>query len=222
MKKSYLFLAAIAVSGLMVACSGGGSGEHAADGHDHGNDKAAAEEKPAMAESTTWTVDAAASNVRWEGGTAGAQVYSHYGDIKIKEGSVMTEGDKITGGSIVVDMTSIDPKDEGYSEEHPASDLVGHLTTGDFFAIEENPTSTFTIKSVTDNAIVGDLTIRGKTHEETVEVSKMQMGADGSMTAAGTLTFDRQKYDVAWKHYLQDVVLSDDITLEITLVAKKA
>jgi len=42
------------------------------------------------------------------------------------------------------------------------------------------------------------------------------------MTANGTLVFDRQKYDVAWEHFLEDTVLSDDITLEITLVAKGA
>ncbi len=221
MKRSYLFLSAIAVSGLMVACSGGGSGEHAGEDHSNAEETAAPAEEP-MAEAATWTVDGAASNVRWEGGTSGAQVYSHYGDIMISEGKVMTEGDKITGGSFVIDMTTIDPKDEGYSEEHPASDLVGHLSTADFFAVEENPTASFTIKSITDNTIVGDLTVRGKTNEETVTINGMEMSEDGSaMTATGTLVFDRQKYDVAWAHYLEDVILSDDISLEIRLVANK-
>ena len=202
----------------MVSCSGGGSGEQAAK--EETPKEEAPKEEVAMA--ATWSVNPAESNLRWEGGTSGAQVYSHFGNIMLKEGKVMTEGETITGGSFVVDMTSIDPKDEGYSEEHPASDLVGHLSTPDFFAVEEHPTASFNIKSVNGNTITGDLTIRGKTNEESLEVKEMSMSEDGNtMTANGSLVFDRQKYDVAWEHYLQDVVLSDDITLEITLVASK-
>jgi hypothetical protein len=43
---------------------------------------------------------------------------------------------------------------------------------------------------------------------------------DGKLMASGHLVFDRQKYDLAWEHYLKDVILSDDIKLDISLVAK--
>ena len=43
--------------------------------------------------------------------------------------------------------------------------MVGHLSNGDFFLVEEYPTATFAIKSMADGVITGDLTIRGNTKE---------------------------------------------------------
>lgn len=218
MKTNILTITAISASIILASCSGGGEKMDVS---------IAASSNTSNTEATdasNWVVDTENSTVRWEGGTAGAQVYSHYGTIDIKDGKLMSQGDALTGGSFVVDMTTINPTDENYSEEHPPADLVGHLTTGDFFAIDQFPTASFEITSfdAASNVINGKLTVRGKTHDETIEVSFMEMMDDGSMKAEGKLVFDRQKYDVAWKHYLKDVVLSDDITLDITLAAKKA
>ena len=210
MKKNLLFVAAISVSVALASCAGGG--------------ETATEEsttpEEVVVESNTWTIDSAASSVRWEGGTAGAQVYSHFGTIGVQSGMVTTEGGAITAGKFEIDMTSISPKDENYSEENPASKLAGHLASDDFFSIETYPNASFVAKSVDGNTISGDLTIKGKTNEETITVENVEINGD-NMNATGTLVFDRQKYDVAWAHYLKDVVLSDDITLNITLSAKK-
>lgn len=214
MKTRNLFLSAAAISMIAVSCAGSGESH--------------TEEATPVAEETTaapatWVVDAESSNVRWEGNTAGAQVYGHFGDVKINEGKLTTEGDKIVAGNFVIDMTTIEPKDENYSEEHPAADLVGHLSTADFFLVEEFPTASFEVTSMDGNTVKGKLTVKGQTHEETVMLENAVFSEDGNMMkAAGTLTFDRQKYGVAWAHYLKDVVLSDDIKLTISLVAKKA
>ena len=216
MKKNALLIAAISMSFAFASCAGGGESADA-------NAEASTETTEEMAaEAVAWTVDPAQSNIRWTGGTAGATVYSHFGDLKVKGGSVMTSGSTITGGKFAVDMTSVDPKDDGYSEENPASKLVGHLGSPDFFNVAEYPEATFEVTSVEGNQIKGNLTIRGNTNEEVIEVSGMEMMPNGTMKATGKMVFDRQKYDVAWAHYLKDTVLSDDIKLEITLVAKKA
>ena len=34
-------------------------------------------------------------------------------------------------------------------------------------------------------------------------------------------SFDRQKYNVAWVHFMKDVLLADDIALELVVTAKK-
>lgn len=217
MKRIYLSLTVAAVAMIMTSCGGGGNTDAASNG-----ETKAEEPKEEMAKEATWTVDPAESNIRWEGGTAGAKVYSHYGDIMLKEGMVMTKGGELTSGSFVVDMTSIKPKDDGYSEENTAEDLVGHLSSDDFFLVSEHPTASFEVTSVDGNMIKGNLTVRGNTNEETIEIGSIEMSEDGNeMTAMGTLVFDRQKYDVAWEHYLKDVTLADDITLEITLKADK-
>lgn len=216
MKKSILASTIISSALFLTAC-GGRQTEQASETK---ATEEAPKEEMAAAESMTLAVNTEESNIRWEGGTAGAKVYSHWGNIDIKEGSVTVEGEKITGGNFVVDMTSINPKDSGYSEDSPKEKLIGHLTTGDFFLIEEHPTASFTVKSHEGNKVVGDLTIRGNTNEETINIESMEMTDEGMM-AKGKLVFDRQKYEVAWEHFMKDVVLADDIELDIALVAKK-
>lgn len=210
MKTINFFLGLTAISLLAISC-GGNSETH--------TEEVAVDTNLA---SVSYKIDPAFSVVRWEGNTAGAQVYGHFGNIKITEGNLATQGNNITGGSFIVDMNTIEPLDQNFSEEHPASDLVGHLASDDFFLISSYPTASFSIKSFEGNKITGDLTIKGQTHEESVNIENVVFTEDGStIKALGKLTFDRQKYGVAWAHYLKDVVLSDDINLEITIVAHK-
>jgi len=214
MKSTYLFYSIVAVAAL-TSCGGGAENK----AEESAATNVAAETKM---EKATWTVDPAESRIRWEGGTAGAMVYSHHGYINVKNGTLTTEGNQVTGGSIVVDMTTISPEGTEYTPENPKEKLVGHLSTGDFFLVEEFPVSSFQVKSVEGSTMKGDLTIRDKTNEETVDITSVEMSPDGKMMkATGTLTFDRQKYDVKWEHFMKDVVLSDDIQLQITLVSHK-
>ncbi|MFT7234397.1 MAG: polyisoprenoid-binding protein YceI, partial [Cyclobacteriaceae bacterium] len=148
---SFIFTLAITV--LFTACGGGTTKTETAN-------------TETVATETTYTVDATSSIVAWIGEVAG--VYGHNGVIKIASGSVSAKGDQITGGTVTIDMTTIVPLDSAsFSAEHPASDLVGHLATGDFFLTEEFPTATFVIKSFEGTKLVGDLTVKGITKEET-------------------------------------------------------
>ena len=85
--------------------------------------------------------------------------------------------------------------------------------------MDQFPTATFTVKSQQGDKLVGDLTIRGKTNEETATITTMETTEQG-MKAEAKLVFNRQKYDVAWVHFMKDMILSDDIQLTITLVGK--
>lgn len=185
---------------------------HDHEGHDHGTEEAAT--------TASYAVDVESSNVKWTGSAIG--VYSHFGNINIQEGILEITGNEITGGSFTIDMTSIDPQDDNYGENNPKEYLVSHLSKGDFFLVEEYPTSKFEITSVAEGQITGNLTIRDKTNEETITLESMDVTEDGSINASGKLTFDRQQYDVAWQYEPgKDLILSDDIELEINLVAKK-
>lgn len=167
-----------------------------------------------------YALDTEGTKVMWRGEVAG--VYGHEGMINVAEGAVAVKGETITGGSIVIDMTSIMPTDSAsYKDEdgRRASDLVGHLTTGDFFLVEEFPTASFVIKSHTGNQLVGDLTVRGTTKEVSATISSMEVSNEG-LSATADLVFNRQDFGVSWVHYMKDMVLSDDITLKIEVVGK--
>jgi polyisoprenoid-binding protein YceI len=156
--------------------------------------------------------------LNWKGTMVG--MYSHSGDIKLSNGSLLLAGDQVKGGTFTVDMKSINPTDSAYSPEHPRADLIGHLGTGDFFSVDSIPTATFTIKSVEGNVATGDLTVKGKTNEEKLQIESVEV-ADKKVTAKGKLTFNRQNYGVAYKATMKDMVLSDDIELMVTVIANQ-
>ncbi|GAB4381555.1 MAG: hypothetical protein Kow0075_13290 [Salibacteraceae bacterium] len=212
MKRTSLLTIALA-SAVLFSCNQADNTKKEAESAQSGN---------AAAEKVEWVIDTENSVVNWKGGTSGAMVYSHYGTIDIKEGRLTSEGDKITAGMVVIDMTTINPTDDGYSEEHPKEDLIAHLSSPDFFDVANHPVSTFEITGTEGNVVKGNLTIRGITHPEEVELSDMKIGEDGTLHAKGKLVFDRQQFNVSWKHYMQDVILSDDIILEFDLKANKA
>ena len=94
------------------------------------------------------------------------------------------------------------------------------MSTKDFFQTDSFPTATFVITKVEGKTVKGNLTVKGKTNEETLNVESFE-NKDGVVTAAGKLVFNRQKYGVAWVHFMKDMILSDDIQLTIALTAKK-
>ncbi|MEQ9375469.1 MAG: YceI family protein [Imperialibacter sp.] len=204
--------ASLIAAGFLTACGGGNATTESSA------ETAATEEVAAM----TYTVDPTSSVVAWKGEVAG--VYGHNGVIEVANGSVIAEGTQLTGGDITIDMTSIVPLDSASfkdEEGRRASDLVGHLSTGDFFLVEEFPTATFTIKSQEGSKVTGDLTIRGKTKEETMELSSMEV-TDGGLSAEGVLVFNRQDYDVKWVHFMKDMVLADNIEIKVSIKAAKS
>lgn len=207
MKRVPIYFTALAM-GIILSSCGGGSSEAASE-----TTEAATEETTeATVESATWGIDAANSMVEWKGTMIG--VYEHFGTINLTEGSIVM-GDFVEGGSFTVDMASINPTDENYSEDHPATDLIGHLSSPDFFDVANFPTATFEITGGDKAAgtVSGNLTVRGVTNQETI--TDVVFDSETS-TATGMMVIDRQKYGAAWQS-AEDVVLSDDIELKFTL-----
>jgi polyisoprenoid-binding protein YceI len=170
------------------------------------------------ADTTIYVADAAATVVNWRGEVVG--VYGHEGTINLQSGEVMVADSQLIGGKFTIDMKTIMPTDSGYSAENTKEDLIAHLAQSDFFATDSFPTATFVIKSVSGNTATGDLTVRGITSEETLNIEAMSI-SDTQVNMSGKLVFDRQKYNVKWVHYMKDMVLSDDITIKFNVTAKK-
>lgn len=204
MKKMNLIVAAFSATFLLASCGGN---EPKAE---------VVEETPVeeVVETKTMAINIEESNVMWKGSVLG--LHSHFGNIAMTKGSLDMEGDNIVGGMFEIDMTTINPQDSAYSEDNTPEMLVGHLSSGDFFLVDSFPTANFVIKSFDKdaNTLTGDLTVRGITKSETVE--NVVIDTENN-SASGSLTFNRQDYDVAFSHPAKDVVLSDDIELTIDL-----
>ena len=137
------------------------------------------------------TVDVEKSKVTWKGYKVTG---SHEGTISLKEGYLDFEGDKLTGGMFVVDMTTINTTDLSGDMK---GKLDGHLNSADFFGVEEHKTSTLKITDVKATGknsyeVTGDLTIKGTTKPVTFEMSVY-----GSKATA-SLKVDRAAYDIRY------------------------
>jgi len=176
----------------------------------------------------TYTVDPKGTSLQWLGKKVTGQ---HNGAIQLKDGSVQVKGDQLTGGTFTFDMNTIsvaDLTDPGYNAK-----LVGHLKSDDFFGVEKYPTSTFTITSVRplkgdaagNNATVtGNLTIKGTTNP--VSFPAKVSVKNGVVSAQGTATVNRAKYDVRYgsKSFFEsigDKAIDDDFNLTFNVTARQ-
>jgi len=156
------------------------------------------------------------STVTWKGYKFAG---SHNGSISLESGALMFDGDKLTGGEFVVDMTSITVDDLKAGEGKEK--LEGHLNADDFFGTANHATSKLVFTSVKASGknsydVTGDLTIKGITKSVTFDVSVY-----GSKATA-TLKVDRTNYDI---HYgssnftdtLKDKAIYDEFDLVVDL-----
>ncbi|MBK8338496.1 MAG: YceI family protein [Flavobacteriales bacterium] len=172
----------------------------------------------------SYTLDPAASTVAWTGTMLG--IKSHTGNLNFIDGTLTTKGPSLTGGTFTVDMKNYAMTDTNYapdgSEKGTRAMLMGHLTSPDFFDVASFPTATLKITAVNGSTATADLTLRGKTNSETITDIVVTPNADGSVKASGKLTFDRQKYGVAWSSGSKDAVLNDNIETTVDITAKAA
>jgi len=169
-------------------------------------------------EKISYTLIPDSCKVMWKGSILGVKF--HTGTVAVKEGTIDVAGNQLQGGSFTVDLTKITATDNNYQPgKGTKEELIAHLSSPDFFSVNEFPTASFVIKGVQGNVAFGDLTVKGKTNEEKITDITI-IPFDGGIRATGKMVFDRQKYGVSFK-VPGEAVLSDNIELEISIVAKK-
>ncbi|MBE15083.1 MAG: YceI family protein [Dokdonia sp.] len=155
------------------------------------------------------------SKITWIGKKVTGQ---HNGTIELKEGTLIMDGDQLTGGSFVIDMTTIQVTDlkAGKGKEK----LEGHLNSDDFFGVDNYATATYTIDSAVKNGdtytVDGSLTIKGKSLPHQIKLTKM------GNTLTTNVEIDRTKYGIVYKSGsifdgLKDAAINDDFELAIRM-----
>ena len=160
------------------------------------------------------TINTENSSVTWQGKKVTG---THTGLISITEGSLEFDHGKLTGGNIVIDMTSITCTDLPAT---PAGKLLGHLKSDDFFGVANFPTAELNItevkKSDAGYTVTGNLTIKGISKPVTFDTAVTKSGATAQ------IVIDRTDYDVKYgsgKFFdnLGDKTIYDDFTLDVNL-----
>ena len=162
----------------------------------------------------------AQSNIDWVGRKVTGL---HNGTIAVKEGKLILNDGKLTGGKFVIDSSSIKILD--VTDPATNAQFAGHLASDDFFSTQKYPEASLEITSVSGIRIEGNLTIKGITHPVGFDAA---INVNGDLlTATGRLVIDRTKYEMKFRSGnffkdLGDTLIYNDFELNVSIIAKAA
>jgi len=160
------------------------------------------------------------SNIDWVGRKITG---AHNGTISVKDGELILNNNKLTGGKIIVDIASIKILD--ITDPATNAQFAGHLASDDFFSTEKYPVATLEIISVSGNHVEGTLTIKDITNPIEFDVA-VNINRD-TLMATGKLVIDRTKYGIKFRSGnffkdLGDTLIYNDFVLNVSVTAKAA
>lgn len=159
----------------------------------------------------TFAVDTTASKVEFVGSKATG---THPGYFMLKSGTVMVDGGKLTGGSFVIDLSTLKISDGAGAK------LEGHLKSPDFLDFSKGTDVTYTISTVkytsaTTADIDGNLTMKGITGP--VKFTATTTGDAKTFSGDAKFTLDRTAFGVTY----DPTKVSKDVAISVHLVAAK-
>jgi polyisoprenoid-binding protein YceI len=164
------------------------------------------------------TADADKTTLHWFGEKVTGE---HSGTIKLKDGWLSWQNNRITAGEFRVDMVTIKDVDGN-------AKLEGHLKSDDFFGTEKFPFSKLIITG-SDSFEKGTATVRGnltiKDVTNPVEFKATVQKKDDGTWFYTNLTIDRSKYNIRYGSgsffdNLGDRLIYDEFKLRINLLVK--
>jgi polyisoprenoid-binding protein YceI len=90
-----------------------------------------------------YTIDTKESVLTWKGSMVFDFDKGDVGYVYISKGELMIEKDSLVGGTVVIDMNTIE-----YGDKEKKNTPVKHLKSPDYFDVEKFPISTFAITKV--------------------------------------------------------------------------
>lgn len=176
---------------------------------------------------TTWNIDASHTLVEFS--AKHMMITTVKGRLSDVKGAIVVDGANPDASYVEVEIgagslsTGVDQRD-------------GHLRSADFLDVETFPAITFRSKKIDgayaspgdDFRVTGDLTIRGATHEVTLDATYEGTGKDPwggervSFSAKGKI--DRRDFGLTWNQALETggILVGNDIRITIEVQAVKA
>ena len=160
-------------------------------------------------------VNAEKSTVKWKGEKVTG---FHEGVIDIKAANLTFDNDKLTGGEVIIDMSTINCTDLSGPYKNK---LEEHLNSDDFFNVSDYPVSKLKItkcSKVNENKynVVADLTIKEITKSVEFETELV------NNVATANLNIDRTKFDIKYSSgsffkNLGDKMIYDDFSISVNI-----
>ena len=168
---------------------------------------------------TNFSVNTSESVLNWKGSTVGK---SHNGTVDVKNGSIEVSEGNIIGGDLIFDMTTITCLD--LDSTSGKGKLESHLKNPDFFNVDTFTTSKIVIKSISENNVTAELTIKEVTKAITFPAN-IEL-TDTSVNVNAKVIVNRTDFGVVYGsgnffELAKDKAISDDIEFEVVVKASK-
>jgi polyisoprenoid-binding protein YceI len=175
---------------------------------------------------TTWQIDPNHSSIEFA--VKHMMFTTVRGRFKDVKGTITADEDNPDNSRVEVEIGAA-------SIDTGVGDRDGHLRSADFLDVENHSTITFRSKRVSGAAkregdkftVTGDLTIRGKTMEVTLDCEYEGTGTDpwgGTRAGArATCEIDRREWGLQWNQALETggVLVANKVKIEIEVQAVK-
>lgn len=162
-----------------------------------------------------------ASVLQWRGERISGE--GHQGTVDVASGNIRVRDQRIEGGQIWLDMTSM--KETGEEREEETSSVVmGYLHSQRFFDTENFPKALLTIKGESQGMLLADLKIKDNTRAVMIPFHKSING--DTLRAGGSFAIDRTKWGLTYRSAgqtkdLGSLVIKDSIFFRTKVVAIK-
>jgi polyisoprenoid-binding protein YceI len=179
-----------------------------------------------MAEKTTWQIDPAHTTIEFA--VKHMMFTTVRGRFKDFTGTVEADEQNPDQSKVNVEIRTA-------SLDTGVADRDAHLRSADFLDVEKNPTITFRSKRVEGAMkkegdhfqVIGDLTIRGKSMEVTLDCTYEGTGKDpwgGTRAGArATAKIDRREWGLQWNQALETggILVANEVRIEVEVQAVK-
>lgn len=196
-----------------------------------------APQEVAAEQGATYKVNTETSQIKWTGYHKGG-LNPRIGSVR-SEGTLVAENGVITGGSLVMDMNSLQTEkssvDPATSGGKTSVDLDTHLKSADFFDTQKYPTAKFEITKVTpfdakadqsaiagaNFVISGNLTLKDKAVNVAFPAKVTVSGTD--ITLQSKFTINRQDWGLSYgaEGDPKDWMISQEIDIDLNVTANK-
>lgn len=164
------------------------------------------------------------SVVYWKGSKAIGG--GHMGTVKFSDGEFNFKDNQFENGSFTIDMNSMTCSD--IKDEDSNADLIAHLKSNDFFAVNDFPTAKvdlYKIEAITDGSYKCVANIQIKEVVKKMEVGLLTQQKDSKHVLVGKLSIDRTEFGVVYNSSnffksLGDKVINDEIQLKFEIIQK--
>lgn len=161
-------------------------------------------------------LDLEQSFIKWKG-TKMRGAGKHEGIVNLESGFLIFDHEKLIGGEVKVDMTTLTVTDIPKQEIIPIRNLNNHLKSNEFFGVRQYPLAIFKITDIS-HLPTDSLEISGILHLRDVARSISIKGLEIGNVFTTHFVFDRFQWNIGYKgNWIDRTFVDKDIELDIEI-----